>query len=272
MPRPADPDHGATGALADDVADERAGAHLHLLPRPLRGAVDAIAARLGPWAGLLLTLAIGIAVVGLALDAFEDLWEQVRAATGTVELDHRVNAAVVDLRAPALTVAFTIVTEAAGKIGMPIIGIGLAAGLALAGRTRRPLVLIAIAGLGSLLLTTISKTAAGRERPPRESMLPPYETSPSFPSGHTLNATAILLVVAYCCLLQLDRLATRILAVAACLAFVVAVAASRIYLGAHWLSDVGGALALGAAWATVVIVGHRVLGIARKRQRERAAA
>ena len=264
---PAGPDPRRIGA---DLAEERFGRLLDRLPPQLREAFDLVVRRLGPWTGLLITLAIGIVVVALAVDAFEDTWEWVRESTGTDSIDHTIHDGMVAARTGAMTVAMTVVTELAGKIGMPIVALVLAAALAFAARSWRPLVLVTITGLGSLLLTSLSKTASGRDRPPQADALPPFETSPSFPSGHTLNATAILLIVAYCCLLQFDRLATRIIAVAAAVAFIVAVALSRVYLGHHWASDVAGALSLGVAWSAVVVRGHRVFSIVRTRRRERA--
>jgi hypothetical protein len=38
------------------------------------------------------------------------------------------------------------------------------------------------------------------------------------------------------------------------------VAVSRLYLGAHWLTDVLGGLALGAAWLFALLTGVRTVG------------
>lgn len=261
--------------IGDDLADERLASRIaartkRLAPQALE-LLDAIVRRLGPWTGLIITLFIGGLIIAAALEAFEDTYEWVRETTGTETVDQRIHAAAVEARTPALTVVLTVITELAGKIGMPIVGIVLASALSYAARSWRPLLLTAIAGLGSLVLTLVSKNAAGRDRPPHADALPPFETSPSFPSGHTLNATAILLVVAYCAALQFDRTVTKVIAVAGLLAFVVLVAVSRIYLGHHWLSDVGAALALGVAWASVVMLGHQVFSVVRSRRRELAA-
>jgi membrane protein DedA with SNARE-associated domain/membrane-associated phospholipid phosphatase len=73
----------------------------------------------------------------------------------------------------------------------------------------------------------------------------------SFPSGHAVVSTVILGFLAF--LLSRGQ-ATRVrLALAAATGVYVAlVAFSRLYLGAHWLSDVLGGLSLGAAWVAMV--------------------
>ncbi|NLT27200.1 MAG: phosphatase PAP2 family protein [Microbacteriaceae bacterium] len=272
MPRPQLPDPRRIG---HDLADERFATHLterveRLSPK-LAELLDKVLRVIGPWTGLIITLFIGGLIVAAGLELFEDTWEWVRESTGTATIDQEIHAAAVEARTPALTAVLTVITELAGKVGMPIVGVVLAVALSWAARSWRPLLLTAIAGLGSLLLTLVSKNAAGRDRPPHADALPPFETSPSFPSGHTLNATAILLVVAYCAVLQFDRTVTKVLAVAGLLAFVVLVGVSRIYLGHHWFSDVGAALALGVAWAAVVMLGHQVFSVVRSRRRELAA-
>jgi undecaprenyl-diphosphatase len=49
-----------------------------------------------------------------------------------------------------------------------------------------------------------------------------------------------------------------VLAVGASILLVLVVGASRVYLSAHWLSDVLGGYATGAAWLTLCITGLRL--------------
>lgn len=84
----------------------------------------------------------------------------------------------------------------------------------------------------------------------------------AFPSGH---ATMTTVVYGFLAVLVARGLAPRLrwLPYAAALALVLLVAVSRLYLGAHWLSDVLGGMALGGAWVAL-------LGIAYVRHRPAA--
>jgi undecaprenyl-diphosphatase len=113
-----------------------------------------------------------------------------------------------------------------------------------------------IALVGTLVLNDILKLLIQRPRPGFDWAEVWPETS--FPSGHSMNSFVVYLAIA----LVIWRLAGRqagIVAVVFAVVLAVGVGISRIYLGAHWLSDViGGYLAgalwllvLGAAWALV---------------------
>ena len=87
------------------------------------------------------------------------------------------------------------------------------------------------------------KAAYGRPRPP-EALV--EEVTGSFPSGHAVAGAvvAISLVI----VLVPAGPARRNLEIAAAV-FAVLMAGTRVYLGAHWLTDVFGGVALGAACA-----------------------
>ena len=97
------------------------------------------------------------------------------------------------------------------------------------------------------------KALYGRERPP----LPLVETSAaSFPSGHSVAGAAI--AVALVIVLVPAGPRRRVLELAAVIA-ATAMAMSRVYLRAHWLSDVVAGAALGAAISIVAaVVVHRI--------------
>ena len=121
-----------------------------------------------------------------------------------------------------------------------------------------------IAAVGSLAMTTTGKAFIGRTRPPLSDAVPPYETSPSFPSGHTLNATVITAVVVYLLLRRLESAWARTTTIVLGAVFVVTMGLTRVFLGHHWLTDVVAGWALGLGWAAAVITAHRLFLTVRR--------
>ena len=131
-------------------------------------------------------------------------------------------------------------------------------------RSRTPLVLMLITVAGSLLATVVGKNAVGRLRPPRTDAVPPFESSPSFPSGHALNSTAIAGMVAYLLLLHLERRLTRVVTVVLAGVWALAIGLSRVFLGHHWLTDVMVGWVVGLAWLALVVTAHRLFLTVRR--------
>jgi membrane-associated phospholipid phosphatase len=78
-------------------------------------------------------------------------------------------------------------------------------------------------------------------------------TGYSFPSGHTMVATVLYGVLAAFLISRISRWPMRVLVgvLAACL--IALVGFSRIYLGAHYLSDVMAAIVEGLAWLSLCL-------------------
>ncbi|HEV7743134.1 MAG TPA: phosphatase PAP2 family protein [Pseudolysinimonas sp.] len=129
-----------------------------------------------------------------------------------------------------------------GWFGVLVVPVGIAVALLIA---RRPWAASAFI-LGSAVssgVVQVMKIGFGRARP--EQILIPLD-SPSFPSGHTANAATIVVLLA----LLLRR---RWIAVAGA-GYVVLMALSRTYLGAHWVTDTLGGILVGSALAVLVWV------------------
>lgn len=78
----------------------------------------------------------------------------------------------------------------------------------------------------------------------------------SFPSSH---ATMSMVVYGFAAVLCTDELALRWRALTYSVAalLITGIAVSRLYLGAHWLSDVAGGLALGLTWVALLAIARR---------------
>ena len=187
-------------------------------------------------------------------------------ATG-LPVDHNVLDAAVDARAEAMdriVPPFTMVGST--QVFTPIMVV-IAAVIALAKRTMWPVVMLAVTATLSVGTTVIVKNTFNRERPPLETQLQPHEFSGSIPSGHTLNAVALVSVSVAMILRWAARSWVRWLTVVLAVAYMVAMALSRIYMGVHWASDVVCGALLGAAIACVVIA-FDVWGRSRRNARQ----
>ena len=125
--------------------------------------------------------------------------------------------------------------------------------------------------VGDKLLTSALKTLVDRVRP---HLNPVARTlGPSFPSGHTSTAAALWAAVALVAWRWWGRRSLPPLAGIA-VGIAVAVAASRVLLDVHWLTDVIAGLALGWAWfaACAVAFGGRMLQPGTRSARGRGEA
>ena len=219
-----------------------------------------------PYAALWITMLIGgVIVVALALWSAE-VYDNVVDEAGLANLDKPTLAFMERLRSPGLDSFVTGFTNIGGGVGMPILASILTAWLIWASRTWRPLILIGGAAAASTTATTLGKKLVGRTRPDYADAVPPYENSPSFPSGHTLNTTVVISLVVYLACLQLQRTIARAGLIAAGVIFIAAMGMSRVFLGHHWMTDVIMGWILGLAWVGIVIMAHRFFHALRHRE------
>jgi len=196
-------------------------------------------------------LTFTIAVGALAAWAFGGLTQDVTGHDDTALADPHVTAWVLAHRTGWLTSALQVLTWL-GSTAV-IIPAVLAVGLYFAIRRRdwRPLALLGAAVAGAVGLYDIVKALVGRPRPPAAIWIGHY-TGAAFPSGHATQSTAFYAMLALVLGAGLSIRRRAILWGAAAL-LVLVVGASRIYLGAHWLTDVLAGYALGATWVAIVV-------------------
>lgn len=104
----------------------------------------------------------------------------------------------------------------------------------------------------AVLFTMIMKMAIGRERP--DFLVLATEQSPSFPSGHTTAATIFYGLIGICLILAVKNLWKRIAFATVTLLIITFVMLSRIYLGAHFPTDVLGGFCFGMASVFISVI------------------
>ncbi|MFJ4210509.1 phosphatase PAP2 family protein [Paenarthrobacter sp. NPDC089675] len=261
------PEQGVRGEVQQDrfVAGQDLTRWKSPIGRALASAAQRITTFLGPYAALIITLAVGL-VIAVALAAtFGEVYESVVDADGVAGLDHPVLEAAKAVRSPALDAVTTAYTNIGGTVGMPLIAVAIMIFLAVRRKSWTPVILMLAAGLGSLLMTILGKPLFGRTRPDLSDAIPPYEHSASFPSGHSLNSIVIAGIVAYLVILRVKTAKARVITIVVASVFALTMGLSRVYLGHHWLTDVLAAWALGIAWLSLVITAHRLYLTVRTR-------
>jgi membrane-associated phospholipid phosphatase len=181
------------------------------------------------------------------------------AGAGT-PMDHAVLAWLVGHRSSALTALAIAITDAGSPMVTGLLALIAAVLLWLKRRSLLPSLAVVGTLAASGALSTIIKAVVGAHRPPRSIQLI-TETDMSYPSGHVTGTLALAGIVAVVVGVGRAR-RVRLLLAAGVLAVAVLVALTRLYLGVHWGTDIGGGLLLGAA---AVLLGSAVPGLTAPR-------
>lgn len=174
-----------------------------------------------------------------------------------VALDTRVATWLHRHHASWLTTTMFAITHSHSTVGMSLASIVFALILA---RMREWywMFTLALAMIGGLALNVAIKHAYERARPHFDDPLVTLQSF-SFPSGHTAGATLFYGVLgAFLVSRYFDR-TTRAAIVGAAIFAVALVAFSRMYLGAHYLSDVLAAACSSTAWLVLCLSGVHAL-------------
>jgi undecaprenyl-diphosphatase len=204
---------------------------------------------------VILLLAIGAGVTAFAGDAFTDLGELLVEQSPTLQtIDHRWHDTVVYARDPASTTFFALMSLVGGPAAMTVVTVVVAAVLVMRKRYRWAIYLLVTAG-GEALLNMELKRYFERARPALAEALRRAHGY-SFPSGHAMGSTVVIGALTYLAMRALRTWRQKAAAIAFAITFVLSVAASRIYLGVHWISDIGAGLSAGLLWLITTTVGY----------------
>jgi undecaprenyl-diphosphatase len=178
--------------------------------------------------------------------------------TKSTTLDATFLRFVVEHRTGWLTGTMRLVTWLGSRwvLGPLVIAVG---GLFLLSRRDwRPGSRLVAALVGALGLQELLGRIVARPRPPSHLWIEAY-TGPSFPSLHATMTIAVYgMLSAILSCNQSHRTRTLIWSLTGLVTLIVG--ASRVYLGAHWLTDVLGGYALGAAWLSFLVALMSLVG------------
>lgn len=220
------------------------GARDHHLAKALHGQLAGFGAEL--------PVAIILAVATmLGLWLFLGILEDVASGDPLVTVDRLVFRFLQILRNPAADNVLVAVTELGDRVVIVAVVAVAATAFSLLRRWRAAIYVL-LSALGSAVFVHGMKLILHRARP-----LHLYDglSEFSFPSGH---ATSSMVVYGFLAIMLARHAAPwlRQILIAGTLSLVSLIAFSRLYFGAHWLSDVGAGIAFGTAWIAVLSLAY----------------
>ncbi len=219
--------------------------------------IDWLQARFSAEGHLGLHLTFGALAMLATAWIFGSIAEDVVTRDPIVLLDQRVTDWFSQHGTPAFFRSMSVVTFFGSGLWLALAATGGAAILIWKRAWYRLLILV-LSVPGGVALNLLLKTAFHRERPLLEHPLVVLN-SYSFPSGHTMGATLLFGLAAVLGFYRVRTWRGRVWIVAAASCAVFLVGLSRIALGAHFLSDVLGAVAAGLAWLAVCVTSVETL-------------
>jgi len=213
-----------------------------------RTQIDFIKARLDPGrrAGLFLT--IGLVLASITSWGFGAILQDVLGGDELALIDRPVVRYLALHRDAGLTALMKIVSFLGGTVFVTAL-LAVTAVIAYI-KTRSPRWPAFLSGtiIGAVALDNIVKFLVNRPRPDFHPLVHPF--GGSFPSGHAVAAAALCGSIAFIVTRRTSwQAAVWVWAVAIFVAVLVGL--SRVYLGAHWPTDVIAGLTLGAFWTVV---------------------
>jgi len=207
--------------------------------------------RLSPTGYLGLHLTLGALVLIGASWLFGGIAEDVVNGDPLTLVDAQIAAWFHARAIPSLTLSMRFISDVHDVLGITILASLLALFL-IWKRNWYWVLALALVVPGGMLLNVLMKHAFGRARPSFDDPILTLATY-SFPSGHVAAATLFYGLLAAFLIPRIAQWRWRVLVVLVAFLIVTLVALSRLYLGAHYLSDVLAAFAEGIAWLALCL-------------------
>ncbi len=195
-----------------------------------------------------------LSIVAFGVATFADLAEDMRAGDGQA-----FDMAVLSWMQPVAGIPRGPwwLKEAAGDItslgGISVLGLFAVIALVFLLIQRKTLSALLLSGglAGGVALSEGLKAVFERQRPP--SLYQAVDTlNASFPSGHALLSTVFYLTLGVMLTRAFPKRRLKAFVLGTAMVVALLIGATRIYLGAHWASDVFAGWSVGAAWAMLL--------------------
>lgn len=213
-------------------------------------------------------LALGIIATLLIGEDFVELAVLLRQQSPTMlDFDQRVYRWAASMRSDPATLFFLAFTHLGGPYGLAIVAAGVSALLYV--RKHRGLALyVILTACGGALLNLTLKDLFERARPDLAVALRQAHGY-SFPSGHAMGSMIVLGSLTYVMARSWGPWRLRSATMAFLVTSIATVGLSRVYLGVHWISDIGAGFAAGYVWLVVATVTFEAFWRIRKIRGER---
>lgn len=210
-----------------------------------------VAARFSPGEAFGLHLTVGVLIMLAFAWSFGVIVDEVFFDADMVAIDEGITAWFRQHWGSAFTAPMLFITHGHSPLGVLLMSVAAVIWM----RRKRAhywLLALVLSVPGGMLLNVLLKYTFERARPSFEQPLITL-ASYSFPSGHASGATFFYGLMAAWLLCSWRSWRARIAVVALAALMIVLVALSRVYLGAHYLSDVLAGIMVGCAWVTICI-------------------
>ena len=215
-------------------------------PRRFARGAQFLRNRLSPEKALGLHLTIGLMVMVLGFWCFAEIADDLGPDDSMMVRDQQVTNWFQKQAAPRLTLVAQAVTLL-GSVGFLTAGSVICVIVLLRKRAWNRAIAVVSTMIGGSVLNILLKHFFQRQRPVFENPLVTL-SSFGFPSGHTMGATLFYGLLALLITFSMRSWFWRALVCLAAFLIVAAIGITRIYLGAHYLTDVLAAIAAGGVW------------------------
>jgi membrane-associated phospholipid phosphatase len=124
---------------------------------------------------------------------------------------------------------------------------------------------------GAVIISQVIKFIIGRPRPSADliQQIGSFARHDSFPSGHVMFFVGLYGFLLFLTLTRLKKSWLQQVIASVFVILIVGIGLSRIYVGAHWFSDVLGAYMIGGLWMAVIIQSYNRLITTQKLAEDR---